>query len=75
MWLWVLLFAVLAVAGLVLLGALAWRLYGKARDLGRTVAEATERLTAATEALEQASSGRESTGPAGRGASRPEGRR
>jgi hypothetical protein len=65
MWLWVLLFAVLAVAGLTLIGLLAWRLYGKARALGRTVAEATDRLTAATEALERASTG-DGSRPSGR---------
>jgi len=55
MWLWVLLFVAIAVLGLVVTGALAWRLYGKARRLGHAVAEAGARVTEASVALERAS--------------------
>lgn len=54
MWWWVLLFAVLGSCGAALLGFLAWRLYGKVRQLGRAVATASERLSALTVELEKA---------------------
>jgi len=51
--LWVLLTAVLALAGLAVVGALCWRLWQQVRRLGREVARAGDRLAAATAALDQ----------------------
>lgn len=53
MWWWVLIFAVLGIAGFAVIGVLCWNLYGKVRQLGRTVTTAHEQISSLTAELEQ----------------------
>jgi hypothetical protein len=47
----VLVFVLTGVAGLVVLGLFAWRLWGQVRSLGRKAAAAQRQVSALTEAL------------------------
>ncbi|MGH3329173.1 MAG: hypothetical protein ACRDPT_15515 [Streptomycetales bacterium] len=54
---WVFLYVPLAVCGLAVLGFLGFRLWLAGRDLARTVAHASARLSDAATALESAAAG------------------
>ena len=61
---WVLLYVLSAVAGLAVIAALSWWLFGHVLDLGRAVADAGRRISDASAALERAAV----SGTAARGA-------
>jgi hypothetical protein len=58
---WIVLWVASAVAGLLILGALTWRLWKQVRDFGREVAAAGAKIAAVSDELAKV------TAPSGRG--------
>jgi hypothetical protein len=60
--LWVIGYVAVAMAGLVVLGAAGWRLWGDVRELSRAVSAASQRISDAVAELDEATA----TAPPGR---------